>query len=113
MAKQQKVAWESVTFVESDSEPGVEHEIVRAGSAYKCGCMSFRFAKGAIGSVEKTCKHLRAYRISAATGISGQVFIQAIVQPARPVRGAKVVGETFTFRAMAFGRLQMGGGATQ
>ena len=90
--------WSGVTFAESDSEPGVEHAIERRpDGAHRCACMSFRFARGQVGSSSKSCKHLRAY-------LGGVIPPQAVAHLAPTVR--TVAGETFTFRAMAFGGLR-------
>lgn len=108
------MSWTHVTFAESDDKPGVEYEVERrADGAMKCGCMSFRFARGEFGSANKTCKHIREWSalapsmvLDASTPITRKVNVQVRRKTATgaPVVSAHV--ETFTFRrAITFGRL--------
>ncbi len=91
--------WEHVTYAESDDKPGVEYEIMRRPDGFmKCACESFRFARGEFGTPSKTCKHIRTWRTGGDVANGQPVFVQRLVQPGPLVRGAKVAGETFTFR---------------
>jgi hypothetical protein len=92
--------WTHVAYVESDSEPGRQHQIKSAvGGRLGCDCMAFRFAKGT-----KTCKHLQAYL--AGEAMDGQRAVQPAVRSER----ARVVsnGEAFTVtrRAITFGAVK-------
>ena len=104
--KRQPLTWTHEAFVASESDWLTQYEIKRrSDGAYGCSCTAFKFSKGSIG-FGKNCKHLRAYLASG-----GQTtFVQRLVQPERPARGVKVVGETFQFRrAIAFGAIPTGG----
>lgn len=100
--------WVHEAFVSSDSEPGVEHEIERnEDGALRCQCMSFRFAKGKIGTATKTCRHLQALEYLPHQTVAAPT-------PPRPnaqvsMTTAKGSRETFRFRrSISFGPL--GGG---
>lgn len=90
--------WTHVAFVESDSEPGVEHEIKRhADGRLGCACLSYRFARG-----EKTCKHLRAWRATSNLWVGGRGEVATAVRVTPGEIGAGA--ETFTVRrAISFG----------
>lgn len=115
------MTWTRVTFAESDAKPGKAYAIERReDGALRCACESFRFRRGEIGTVAKTCKHLDAFR---ALDFNAQLFASATTATAsvptrtyrKTARGGTVVTETretftFTRRAMNFGSVPTGGG---
>lgn len=105
-----KPAWTFVTYAESDSEPGVEYVIDRRpDGAYRCACLSFRFARGLVGTPGKSCRHLRAYLAGLAGDTAALMTAAGLARPA-DVRTVRIAAETFTFRrAIAFGGLKAGG----
>lgn len=100
MARNSAATWEPVGDVESDSEPGVRHEIKRRRSDghLGCDCLSYRFARKSA----KTCKHIIALTESDAA--VRLIARSAAVVPRAPVRHT-TGGETFTVtrRTIAFG----------
>lgn len=94
-----KAQWEHVAFVESDSEPGVEHEVKRrlSDGHLGCACKRYRFAKASA----KTCHHIETVLATAAS--SRYLAPADVAAPVRVTRGAETF--TVTRRAVALGAL--------
>jgi len=92
--------WVTIGSVESDSEPGVIHQIKRHRSTglVGCDCMAYRFAKG-----EKRCKHTDAFAHPSAQAERADVAAVVV----RPVAGTAKT-ETFTVvrRGISFDALR-------
>lgn len=101
------IEWEHVAWVDSESEPGVEHEVRRRVSTGTiiCTCLGYRFSQS-----PKHCKHLAALRlVEARPGQSTRPITAAIraVAATHEVRVAAVGGETFRVRrAISFWAIQ-------
>ncbi len=92
--------WTHVATIESDTAPGVEYEIKRAGTGrLACSCQSYRWARGT-----KTCKHLDAYRLAGSAPIvtmptTTQWNRSTASWTSRPASIARAVSaETFTIQ---------------
>lgn len=88
-------AWIVVGSVESDSEPGVRHEIKRNVNTGRlgCSCKKYQFAKG-----DKTCHHVDAF------GAAGNVTPATAVSASGETR----VGDFTIRRAISFGDVPLG-----
>ena len=94
-----KQQWEHAAYVESESEPGHQHEVKRhiTKGRLGCSCHAYRFMRGS----DKTCKHLRALLglAAAATHIDPRV----VAAPVRVTSGGEMF--TVTRRAINFENL--------
>jgi len=90
-----RISWTVVGSVESDSEPGVRHEIKRNANTGRlgCSCKKYRFSKG-----NKTCHHVDAFMaagdVTPATAVSAS--------------GETRVGDFTIRRAISFGGVPLG-----
>lgn len=99
--------WDRIADVESDSEPGVRHEIKRHRTTGRigCACLAYRFAK----ADKKICKHIEALGLAnVKVAENQQLGALRISVPIVAVK-ATLRGETFTVtrRAISFGEIKL------